>query len=42
MALEALPEDEQLRLWEGSVGAADTQLDDSVARLVALVAGGGS
>ncbi|MBI3104895.1 MAG: hypothetical protein HYY95_04845 [Candidatus Rokubacteria bacterium] len=42
MALEALPEDEQLRLWEGSAGAADTPLDDSVARLVALVAGGGS
>ena len=42
MALEALPEDEQLRLWEGRAGAADTPLDDSVARLVALVAGGGS
>ncbi len=40
IALEALPEEEQLRRWEAASAAGDPPLDASVGRLVALVAAG--
>ena len=40
IALEALPEEEQLRRWEAASAAGDQPLDASVGRLIALVAAG--